>query len=343
MVRLDGRQRFFYAGLPVLLVICFPCLGQMPLGPEQSVPAGGVSIDVPGYSVPSLADWNEDGLTDLIVGEGDGYYTPKVRVYLNIGTQGAPLFGESFYVQSGGADLTVTGGGCLGLFPRVVQWDADGNKDLLIGRSDGRIDVFVNQGTNAAPAFNGSDPVVFGASQTSIDVGDRATPSLFDWDGDGDQDLIVGARDGYIRVGNNVAGPGAAPDFGSLSYVFDGGSYLDVPADRSSPTIVDWDGDGKDDILTGNTYGQLFFYRNVGTDSPAFSGYTALEADGVPIDLPSYPRSRPFACDWTGDGMADVLVGAGDGYVRLYQGVPEPATTLLLMLGAASVLRRRRR
>jgi hypothetical protein len=40
-------------------------------------------------------------------------------------------------------------------------------------------------------------------------------------------------------------------------------------------------------------------------------------------------RSRPFVCYWTGDGhfslidvYPDVLVGAGDGKVRLYRGVP---------------------
>ena len=45
-----------------------------------------------------------------------------------------------------------------------------------------------------------------------------------------------------------------------------------------------------------------------------------VEADGVPIDLPGIPRSRPYVCDWTGDGSLDLLVGAGDGIVRLYQG-----------------------
>jgi len=41
------------------------------LGPEELVQAGGADISVLGYSVPSLADWDNDGLNDLIVGEGD--------------------------------------------------------------------------------------------------------------------------------------------------------------------------------------------------------------------------------------------------------------------------------
>jgi len=118
--------------------------GDLHLGPEQFVQAGGIDIDVPGYSVPCFAYWDGDELRDLIVGEGDGTYTPKVRVYLNVGTAGSPQFGDFFYAQSDGADLTVPGGGCLGLFPRVVYWDADDRKDLLIGQSDGKIKIFLN-------------------------------------------------------------------------------------------------------------------------------------------------------------------------------------------------------
>ena len=113
--------------------------GDLHLGPEQSVQAGGSDIDVPGYSVPSYACWDGDELKDLIVGEGDGTYTPKVRVYVNVGTAGSPQFGDFFHAQSDGADLTVPGSGCLGLFPRVVYWDADDRKDLLIGQADGKI------------------------------------------------------------------------------------------------------------------------------------------------------------------------------------------------------------
>ena len=79
--------------------------------------------------------------------------------------------------------------------------------------------------------------------------------------------------------------------------------------------------DGRKDLLRGNTNGQLLFYRNVGTDAaPSFSGYSDVEADEVPIDLPGTPRSRPFVCNWTDDDLPDVLIGASDGLVHLYLG-----------------------
>jgi hypothetical protein len=95
-----------------------------------------------------------------------------------------------------------------------------------------------------------------------------------------------------------------------------------VLSDRSSPEVLDLDFDGKKDIVTGNTNGQLLFYKNTGTDaSPVFADYELVEAAGVDIDLAGTPRSRPAVCDWTEDGYLDVLIGAYDGKVHLYQGV----------------------
>jgi len=60
-----------------------------------------------------------------------------------------------------------------------------------------------------------------------------------------------------------------------------------------------------------------------------FAGYALVTSEGTPIDLAGTPRSRPFVCTWTGDGRfgprdgyRDLLVGSGDGKVRLYRGVP---------------------
>ena len=69
--------------------------------------------------------------------------------------------------------------------------------------------------------------------------------------------------------------------------------------------MVDLDEDGRKDLVVGNTYGQVLLYRNVGTNAaPLFSGYEYVHSSGVPIDLEFGPRSRPNACDWTGDGRA---------------------------------------
>lgn len=315
------------------------------LGPDQLVQAGVTDIEVYGYSVPSYVDWNNDGKKDLVVGEGGGGYSDgKVRIYLNNGTASNPQFSSYFYAQSDGGDLVVLGSNCLGAFPRLVYWDSDARKDLLVGLSDGTTRIYLNTGTNENPTFDAGTALQVGSpgSKVDIDVGTRATPTVLDWDNDALKDLIVGAYDGRIHLFINQ-GTDTEPDFLAETFVQEASSDLVVPGTRSSPFILDLDGDGKKDLLTGNTDGQLVLYINTGTDAaPTFSGYSLVEADGTPIDLPYSARSRPFVCDWTGDGYLDVLIGADDGKVHLYQGIPEPTTICLLGLGALALLRKRR-
>jgi hypothetical protein len=305
------------------------------LGPEEFVQADGIDIEVPGYSVPSFVDWNNDMLNDLIVGEGGGFEEARVRVYLNVGTESEPQFSDYFYAQSNGSDLTCPASGCLGCFPRVDYWDEDDRKDLIVGRSDGKIEIFLNIGTDEEPTFGNGTELMAGDSV--IDVGSRATPTVVDWNNDGAKDLVVGALDGKIHIFTNCGCGGIVPpsfDYSSSTGTFaqEDGDDLIVPGRRSSPQIMDLDGDGKKDILTGNTDGELLLYSNVGTDiKPQFSGYTLVEAGGDQINLPGTPRSRPFVCYWTGDGYygpidiyPDVLIGSGDGKIRLYRGISIP-------------------
>lgn len=101
-----------YCLLIVQILISVPAAGQESFGLEEIVQAGGIDIDVPGFSVPSLVQWNGDALPDLVVGEGGlGIDDGKVRVYLNTGIPGNPAFDDFFYVQSNGADLANPSGG----------------------------------------------------------------------------------------------------------------------------------------------------------------------------------------------------------------------------------------
>ncbi|MHC4421974.1 MAG: dockerin type I domain-containing protein [Planctomycetota bacterium] len=292
--------------------------GALNLGYEELVKTtDGMDIVVPGYSVPSFVHWDGDGLEDLVIGEGGGSGDAKIRIYLNSGTPSDPRFSSFFYAQSAGVDLVVPAGGCMGLFPRVVYWDADGRKDLLIGLSDGRVKIYLNTGSDDVPTFDEGTYLLVGepGSKAEIDVGARATPSVVDWDDDRKKDVIIGALDGKIRAYINE-GTQTAPEFRTVEIVQANGEDLVVPSLRSSPDIRRFD-DEYLDILAGNTEGQLLL-----CPGPSFSEMITVEAAGVPIDLPDSPRSRPFVCDWDGDERLDVLMGAGDGLIHLYPGVP---------------------
>ena len=165
----------------------------------------------------------------------------------------------------------------------------------------------------------------------TLDVGKRATPSLVDWNNDGMMDIVAGGLDGGIHVYYNCGCGGFIPPRFSTSPIVGifaqaNGRDLLVPSGRSSPVIFDADGDGKLDIITGNTDGQILFYRNVGTEYfPMFEGYTPVQSSGQLIDLAGGLRSRPSVCYWTGskDAYWDLLVGYGDGKIRLYRGIPK--------------------
>jgi hypothetical protein len=284
------------------------------LGAEQHVKAGGIDVQVTGYSIPTLADWNNDSRPDLIVGEKFDASSGRVRVYLNTGTAAAPVYGTFFYVQAAGADLVVPAAGCQGAFPRVADWNRDSKNDLLIGLTDGTIRVYLNTGTNANPTFAGSSLVQVGdaGAKVNLDVGDRATFEVVDWNNDGAMDLVVGALDGKVRVYLNRRTTGE-PDLASAAVVQEGASDLAVPSGRSAVDVCDFNGDGRKDLLLGNTDAQLVFYPNVGTDAaPVFAEHQVV------LGPTGTSRTRPFVADINGDGTVDILLGSLDGLVRQY-------------------------
>jgi hypothetical protein len=334
--------RWPIAGFVVIACLSLPAPAEeaaINLGPEEFVKAAGQEMVVPGYSVPSFEDWNGDHLSDLIVGEGGNGFAGKVRVYLNVGTESDPCFVDFFYVQADGQDLTCAPQGCMGCFPRVVHWDEDNRKDLLVGLSDGTVKVFLNVASDNEPAFDAGRNVMVGnESAYTLDVGSRATPNMVDWNSDGMLDIVSGGLDGLIHVYYNCGCEGAVPPHFFFSapdgaFAQESGRDLRVSDGRSSPVVMDFDGDGRKDLLTGDTDGLILFYKNTGLESlPTFSGYSLVQSNGRPIELlPRGLRSRPSVCYWTGDGHFgpkdgywDLLVGYGDGKVRLYRGVPKP-------------------
>lgn len=300
--------------------LSFPVLH---LDGEEAVEDSGIVIEAPGYSVPIYTLFDGDDLPDLLVGEGGAYNLGKVRIYPNLGSLEEPHFSGFSYVQSNGSDLGIPGSGCLGIFPRILYWDADARKDLLVGLSSGEVSIYLNIGTNEDPTFDGGTYLQVGQAgqKVNINVNGRATTSMVDWDRDGRRDLVSGALDGRIHIFINE-GSDTAPDFLATTYAQTESGDLVVPTERSSPVVGDFNGDRRRDLLCGNTEGQLLLYENLGSDEePLFGEPMVMSAGGEIIDIEGTGRSRPSVCDWDADGLTDVLIGAGGGLVRLYRGL----------------------
>jgi hypothetical protein len=76
------------------------------------------------------------------------------------------------------------------------------------------------------------------------------------------------------------------PDFEPEYQLQCAGSTIDVGY-YAAPCIVDWDGDGVDDLILGQfTSGKIRFYKNEGTNAnPVFNSYSFLQADGSDITM----------------------------------------------------------
>ena len=193
----------------------------------------------------------------------------------------------------------------------VVDWNGDGIYDLLLGDQDGFINLYLNEGSNESPRYVTRTRLKAGGKE--IKVRGPSAPCLLDWNEDGRRDLLVGDGGGYLHLFLN-GGSSAAPDYGSKSRVQADYKTLDVRS-NASPCIVDWNGDGRFDLLVGSWSGELFLFLNEGTrGQPVFSKPIKLN-DGK-LDVGS--DSSPDMADLNGDGKKDLIVGNEKGEVFIF-------------------------
>ncbi len=215
--------------------------------------AGGQDMRVKDPSAPVVIDWNGDGKPDILVGDGGGYLT----LFLNEGSSVTPMFGAGKRLQAGGKDLDAGGRGNAS--PVVVDWNEDGRKDLLIGRSNGEIALFLNEGTNENPVFG----KVIVLNNGKLDVGSRASPDMADWNGDGKKDLIVGNGDGEILVFLNI-GTNQDPRFNNI------GDKLNLKfGPDASPQVMRRD--GFNHLVVADRHGEVTWCAQTG--SPGSPNY----------------------------------------------------------------------
>jgi hypothetical protein len=287
------------------------------LRPGQLVYAGAAPLATGTYAIPCVADWNGDGRKDLLV----GYQSAgKIALYLNAGTDASPVFTNYTDLQAGGVDIVHTSSGCGAPAPFVCDYDGDGRRDLLVGEgNNGYVYFYRNTNTDAAPILAPGVQLMVGSNPLA--VGSRATPYLYDWDGDRLNDLLCGNGDGWVFFFKNI-GTTQAPAYAAGAHIQAGGRDLNLGY-RSVVRMFDWDGDGVKDLVGSSSAG-VYWCKNIGSSSsPVLLAQMALRAPvsaGGLVPINTSVRMRLDLVDWNNDGVIDLLLGNVDGTVSYYEG-----------------------
>ncbi|MCU0643415.1 MAG: T9SS type A sorting domain-containing protein [bacterium] len=209
----------------------------------------------------------------------------------------------------------------MGAYPQIADWNEDGLIDLLVGDTNGKISLFLNNGSVGNPQLTAKGFIK--ANNNDLNVINRASPVVVDWNNDGKKDLVVGDNNGYVRLYLN-SGVNNDPKFTTFAYIKVNNVNIKVSY-SASPEVCDLDGDGKKDMLVSDYSGYVYFYRNSGEDAnPTFTAQEKLLA-GTSYMKTISTYARIDVVDWDEDGDLDIIAGEDYAYVNLFLNTSNPS------------------
>lgn len=211
-----------------------------------------------------------------------------------------------------------------------MDWDNDGRLDILSGcywtdgSPGGQIQILAGQdGMKFAPAtalLNAEGKPL----ENSVLPGGNDDPNItnnictqqhaVDYDGDGVLDMVVGSFGPHFYLYKNE-GDAKKPLLSSSPIQLP----IKSPDYHSAPHLVDLDGDGLLEFITGSSSGKVYISRNEGTRAePRWSDFQVLldiqgknEVFATAENIKPEPgtSTRVWTTDWNGDGLLDLIVG----------------------------------
>lgn len=232
-----------------------------------------------GYTCLSVADWDGDGLPDVMANTIWG----RILWWRNIGTRTAPKldFAKGVEVEWDGPQPELKWGWFKPAktanpreivtqwrsTPVMADWDGDGLVDLLLAdvegnlgfwrraRKDGRLVLLPP--VCALVNLDGSPIRLSGTWRGGVAGGSgRRKLCLCDWDGDGKTDLVMNSGPNAVVMRQERAEGG--------KWFFAAGkpvAALNISQHDPQPTAVDFDGDGRPELVMGAEDGYFYYLR----------------------------------------------------------------------------------
>ena len=183
-----------------------------------------------------------------------------------------------------------------------MDLNGDGRRDIISGSYPGELYLFAGDGEGG---FAKGEPIRNRENEI-LKVGRATVVFATDWEGDGDLDLIVGDIEGRALLVRNASG-NRALEFGEATPLRVGEDEIRAPGRNSGPTIADWDGDGRSDLILGCGNGSVLLFRDTSKKGePVLAEPVVLVG---PAEGERGSRGKPAVADWNGDGKLDLLVG----------------------------------
>lgn len=306
--------------------------------PER-IQAAGQDIDVYGWPCHNFQDFDGDGDLDILTGN----FLDQFTYFENVGTRTEPVYSGGVLLNDDGGDPLVMH--LQMITPTAIDWDKDGDFDLIVGDEDGRVALVENTGgiRDRQPVFK--SPVYFKQQADTLKFGALATPYSFDWDGDGDDDIVCGNTAGNIGLFENLGmGEGDLPKWASpvlLNVRNDDGlvepfrvmagpnGSIQGPCEAkwgyTTLSVADWDGDGDGDIVYNSILAEVGLLINEGGTLTRQSFDTGL-MESPPVWYPHIPKSAttltqwrttPIVMDFDRDDTLDLILLDQEGYLTL--------------------------
>jgi hypothetical protein len=294
-------------------------------------PGYGRSIQGPpesrwGYACPTVVDWNNDGLPDMLMGDG----ASRQQVYLNKGTAVAPVLAAAEPLFLDGLDLHGTWrvkpavGPLAGRMAYITLDDQD--QFHLYWKLD---DTHLTDGGKLTL----NDNSVVGANYLPSGGTGQLKLSLFDWDRDGLQDLLIGTSR-YSSVPNTATGlpkslaspsatvlflrninTDAIPKFATPVQIAFKGTPLSLGENACAPAVADFGTTAGPGLIVATETGRFLYYSRPDLtpgDAPPLTSIKEILNRGGDFD----PWNEQRWAYWYTDGKITRIFNFDTDYVR---------------------------